>query len=131
MMIEMGPYNMINCENLLRWGWKLHEEGLFKKLFVDVPNRLQILTTFIPYILQNLDIYLFVISQSEKICKWDIKYEHWVTTDYVDSTYLCLPYPYTNICRQNSGYLPFLSLSQNRYAVNEVLNLGIQGRQTT
>ena len=41
----------------------------------------------IPY--RTLDIFLFVISQSEQICKWGIKYAHSVTTDHMGST--CAP----------------------------------------
>ena len=46
-----------------------------------------------PY--RTLDICLFVISQSEQICKWGIKYAHLVTTDHVGST--CAPphFPHT------------------------------------
>ena len=46
-----------------------------------------------PY--RTLDIWLFVISQSEHICKWGIKYVHLVTTDHVGST--CAPPPTTHI----------------------------------
>ena len=36
----------------------------------------------------------FVISQSEQICKWGVKYAHSMTTDHVGST--CIPhYPHT------------------------------------
>ena len=37
-----------------------------------------------PY--RTLDIWLFVISQSEQICKWGIKNVHSVTTDHMGST---------------------------------------------
>ena len=40
-----------------------------------------------PYI--TLDIWFFVISQSEQICKWGMKYAHSVTTDHMGST--CAP----------------------------------------
>ena len=38
-----------------------------------------------PY--RTLDIWLFVINQSEQICKWGIKYVHLVMTDHVGNTY--------------------------------------------
>ena len=44
----------------------------------------------------TLEIILdfFVISQSEQICKWSIKYAHLVTTDHMGST-CAHPYPHT------------------------------------
>ena len=63
-----------------------------------------------------LDIYFFVISQSEQICKWDIYNAHSVTTDPVGIT-LAHHYPHTKFghCHDcslwNSGYLPFLLLA--------------------
>ena len=43
----------------------------------------------------------FVISQSEQICKWGIKYAHSVTTDHIGST--CVPhYPHTKFDKNRS-----------------------------
>ena len=44
----------------------------------------------------------FVISQSEQICKWGLKYAHSVTTDHVGST--CAPphYPHTKFDENRS-----------------------------
>ena len=53
-----------------------------------------------PY--RTLDIWLFFISQSEKICKWGTKYGHSATTDYMGSTCTCAyHYPHTKFhqCR--------------------------------
>ena len=57
----------------------------------------------------------FVISQSEQICKWGIKYTKF---------HQCSPYRTLDI------WLFLLSANQNRYA-NEVLNMHILWRQTT
>ena len=57
------------------------------------------ITTHIPSFINvphtELRIFdLFVISQSEQICKWDIKYAHLVTTDHMGST-CAYHYPHT------------------------------------
>ena len=67
-----------------------------------------------------LVVFLVVISQSEQICKWDIKYVHLVTTDHMDST-CAHHYPHTKF-HQCSPYrtldiwLFLLLANQNRYA---------------
>ena len=95
-----------------------------------------------PY--RTLEIWFFVvISQSEQICKWGIKYAHLVATDQTGST--CgHHYPHTKfhkcithtelwifVCLVFCLFVCFLLLAnQNRYA-NEVLNMHIWWRQTT
>ena len=75
----------------------------------------------------------FVISQSEQICKWGIKYAHSVTTDHMGSS--CTNhYPHTKF-HQCSPYRTLdvwllLLANQNRYA-NEVLNMPIWWQKTT
>ena len=52
-----------------------------------------------PY--RTLDMWFFVISQSEQIWKWGIKYAHLVTTDHMGST--CAPYyPHTKFDENRS-----------------------------
>ena len=57
------------------------------------------ITTHIPCFINvaHTELWIFdffIISQSEQICKWGIKYVHSVTTDYVGST--CAPFhPHT------------------------------------
>ena len=52
-----------------------------------------------PY--RTLDIWFFVISQSEQICKWGIKYAHSVTIDHLGSS--CAPhYPHTKFDENQS-----------------------------
>ena len=56
---------------------------------------LVLITTHIPSFINDgspyrtLDIWLFVISQSEQICKWGLKYAHSVTIDHMGSA--CAP----------------------------------------
>ena len=77
---------------------------------------------------------LFVISQSEQICKWGIKYAYSVTTDHMDIT--CAP-PTThipsfiNVAHTELWIFEFLLLAnQNRHA-NAVSNMCIWWWQTT
>ena len=78
--------------------------------------------------------FFFVISQSEQICKWSIKYAHLVTTDHMGST-CAHHYPHTKF-HQCSPYrtldiwLFLLLANQNRYA-NEVFNMCIWWQQIT
>ena len=96
------------------------------------------ITTHIPSFINvaRTELWIFdfsVISQSEQICKWGIKYVHSVTTDHMGST-CAHHYPHTKF-HQCSPYRTldiwtFLLLAnQNRYA-NEVSNMRIRWRQT-
>ena len=96
------------------------------------------ITTHIPSFINvaHAELWIFdfvVISQSEQICKWGIKYAHLVTTDDMGST-CAHHYPHTKF-QQCSPYrtlnfwLFLLLANQNRYA-NEVLNMRIWWRQT-
>ena len=73
----------------------------------------------------------FVISQSEQICKWGIKYVHLVTTDHMGST-CAHHYPHTKIVSHTELWIfdILLLANQNRYA-NEVLSMCIRWWQTT
>ena len=101
-------------------------------------------TTHIPSFinLAHTELWIFdfcVISQSEQIYKWGIKYVHSVTTDNMGST-CAHHYPHTkfhhipsfiNVAHTEFWVFDFLLLAnQNRYA-NEVLNVHIQWWQTT
>ena len=78
-----------------------------------------------------VSIELTWLSQSEQICKWGIKFAHWVTTDHLGST-SAHHYPHTKyfVTVAHTEYLPLLlSANKNRYA-NEVLHMHIRWWQT-
>ena len=90
--------------------------------------------SFIAVAHSKLWIFTFlVISQSEQICKWGIKYAHWVTTDHMGST-CAHHYPYTsyiNVAHTELWIFDFFVIRQSEKNANEVLNMHIRWRQTT
>ena len=69
--------------------------------------------SFVNVVHKELWIFaFFVVSQSEQICKWGIKYAHLVMADQVESTVLCAPT--THIPNFTKSILVF-SLGKQRF----------------